>query len=72
MDDMNSKSTIEELSKHITEMVSGKAPSSNSIPSEFLSQCKICLLPLLHEIVVKCLIKGEVPQDIRYANTITL
>ena len=31
-----------------------------------------CLLPLLHEILVKCWREGKVPQDMRDAKVITL
>ena len=67
MDDLDSEPTIEELGKAITEMAPGKAPDSDGIPPDLLRQCKTCLLPLLHDILVKCWREGEVPQDMRDA-----
>ena len=51
IDDLDSEPTIEELSEAITEMASWKAPGS--IPNDLFRQCKSCLLPLLHDILVK-------------------
>ena len=72
MDDLDSEPTIEELSKAITEMASWKAPGSDGIPADLLRQCKSCLLPVLHDILVKCWREGKVPQDKRDAKIITL
>ena len=54
MDDLDNKPTVEELSKVITEMAPWKVPGSDGIPADLLQHCKSCLLPLLHEILVKC------------------
>ena len=64
MDDLDSEPTIEELSKAITEMASWKAPGSDGIPVDLLRQCKSCLLPVLHDILVKCWREGKLPQEI--------
>ena len=37
-----------------------------------VSSMQACLLPLLHEILVKCWREGKVPQDMRDAKVITL
>ena len=68
MDDLGTEPTIEELSKNITEMASRKAPGitkSDGIPADLFRQCKSCLLPLLHGMLVKCWREGKVPQDTR-------
>ena len=51
-------------------MVSWKAPGSDGIPVDLFRQC--CLLPLLHEILVKCWREGKVLQDMRDTKIITL
>ena len=53
MDNLDSGSTVEELSKGITETASWKAADSDCTPADLFRQCKSCLLPLLHEILVK-------------------
>ena len=39
---------------------------------EFFRRCKSFLLPLLHDILVKCWREGRVPQDMHVAKTIVL
>ena len=70
LDDLDTKPTVKELGKAITEMVSWKAPGSDGIPVDLFRQC--CLLPLLHEILVKCWREGKVLQDMRDTKIITL
>ena len=53
-------------------MASWKAPECDGIPEDLFRQCKSCLLPLLHDILVKCWRKGMVPQDMCDAKIITL
>ena len=72
MDDLDNEPTVEELSKAITAMAPWKAPGSDGIPADLLQQCKSCLLPLLHDILVKCWREGKVPQDMCDAKIITL
>ena len=72
IDDLDSERTIDELSNGITEMASWKVPGIDGIPADFFLQCKSCLLPLLHESLVKCWRVGKVAEDIRDANVITL
>ena len=67
MDDLDSVPTTEKLSKAIDIMVPWKAPGSDGIPADLLCHCKSCLLPNLHNILVKCLREGIVPQDMRDA-----
>ena len=71
MNDLESEPTIEELSKAITEMASLKVPSSDDIPVNLFRQCKSCLLPLLHKILVKCWREGNGLQGMRDAKIIT-
>ena len=70
MDDLDSKPTIEELIKGITEMASWKAPDSDAIPADLFRRCKSWLLPLLHDILVKYWREGKVPQDMREAKNL--
>ena len=70
--DLDCEPTREELSKVISTMAAEKASGSDGIPPDLLRQCKTCLLPLLHDILIKCWRKGEVPQDMRDAKIITL
>ena len=72
MDDLDNEPTVEELSKAITAMAPWKAPGSDGIPADLLQHCKSCLLPLLHDILIKCWREGMVPQDMRDAKIITL
>ena len=58
MKDLNSERTIEEHSKDLTEMVAWQVPVSNGIPADLFHQYKSCLLPLQHDILVKCWIEG--------------
>ena len=54
MDVLATEPTIEELSKSITKMAYWKAPDSYGRPADLFRQCKSCLLPFLHDILVKC------------------
>ena len=72
MDDLENEPTVEELSKAITAMAPWKATDSEGISADLLQDCKSCLLPLLHKILVKCWREGIVPQDMCGAKIITL
>ena len=63
MNYMDIETTIEELSKAVTKIASWKAPGSDGILTHLFRQCKCCLLPLIHDILVKCWREVEVPQD---------
>ena len=54
MDDLDNEPTVEELGKAITAMAPWKSPGSHVIPADLLQYCKSCLLPILHDILVKC------------------
>ena len=53
MDDLESVPNTEKLSKSIDMMAIWKAPGSEGIPADLLFHCKSCLLPHLHDILVK-------------------
>ena len=67
MNDLYDEPTVEEL----TTMDPWKAPGSDDIPSDLLQHCKSCLLPHLHEILVKGWREGMVPQNMCDAKIIT-
>ena len=72
MNDLDNEPTVEELSKAITAMSPWKAPGSDGIPADLLQHCKSWLLPLLHDILVKCWREDMVPQDMCDAKIISL
>ena len=72
MEDLDSEPTIECLSKAITQMAYWKAPGSDGIPADLFRQWKSCLLPFVHDILVKLWREGNVQQDMRDAKIITL
>ena len=72
MEDADSEPTVEELSKAIDSLASGKAPGSDGIPPDLLKYCKTSLLHPLHEILCQCWCEGVVPQDMRDAKIVTL
>ena len=53
IDDLVNEPTVEELSNAVTSMAPCKAAGSDRIPADLLKHCKSCLLPLLHDILVK-------------------
>ncbi|XP_063596220.1 uncharacterized protein LOC134773073 [Penaeus indicus] len=65
---------LEELDAEPTldELATGKAPGKDGIPAEVLKCCKGSLITELHEILCLCWREGEVPQDMRDANIVTL
>nr|XP_027222972.1 uncharacterized protein LOC113815075 [Penaeus vannamei] len=72
LEELDSKPTIEELSKALDSLSAGKAPGNDSIPAEVLKYCKETLINELHEILCLYWQEGEVLQDMRDANIITL
>lgn len=64
--------TEDELSRAIDSLPDGKAPGMDGIPAEILKCSKDTLLPSLHELLCKCWTEGEVPQDMRDANIVTI
>ncbi|XP_052673517.1 uncharacterized protein LOC128155711 [Crassostrea angulata] len=72
MDELDVEPTLEELSKAIDNLASGKAPGNDGIPPDLLKQCKSSLLSPLHKVLCECWEDGSVPQDMRDAKIITL
>eukprot|EP00105_Crassostrea_gigas_P021162 XP_011440210.1 PREDICTED: uncharacterized protein LOC105337258 [Crassostrea gigas] len=72
MDELDVEPTLEELSKTIDNLASGKAPGNDGIPPDLLKQCKSSLLSPLHKVLCECWEDGSVPQDMRDAKIVTL
>ena len=72
MDELDSKPSVEDLSKAIDSLASGKAPGNDGIPPELIKHCKTTLLLPLHEVLCQCWQEGAVPQDMRDSKIITL
>ena len=64
--------TLEELSKAIDSLASGKSPGADGIPAEILKTGKAVLLEPLHQLLCLSWELGYVPQDMRDANIVTL
>ena len=63
MEELDTEPTLEELSKAIDSLASGKAPGSDGIPPDLLKHCKTTLLHSLHVLLCQCWQEGAVPQD---------
>ena len=73
MEELDTPPTVEELSKAIDSVANNKAPGKDGIPAEIIKAGKqSCLLSHLHELLLPCWEEGNVPQDIRHANVVTL
>jgi hypothetical protein len=64
--------SVEELSKAIDILSSGKAPGVDGIPAEIIRSGKAGLLKPLQKLLTKCREEGAVSQDTRNANIVTL
>ena len=64
--------TMEELNAAIDQLRTGKAAGNDGICPELLKCGKPALMSHLHKLLCLCWEKGEVPQDMRDANIITL
>ena len=65
MDGLDSEPSVEELSKVIDSLASGKAPGNDGIPPDLIKYCKTTLLLPLHEVICQCWQEGVVPQDMK-------
>ena len=72
MPELDEVPSIEELSKAIDRLPSGKAQGKDSIPAEVIKSSKSTLLVPLHKLLTQCWKEGSVPQDMRESNIITL
>ena len=72
MVELDTEPTIEELSKAIESLASGKAPGTDRILPDLIKHCKTTLLLPLHEVLCQCWKEGAVPQEMRDAKIITL
>ena len=72
MPELDEVPSIEELSKAIDRLHSGKAPGKDGIPAEVIKSSKSTLLVPLHKLLTQCWKEGSVPQDMRDSDIITL
>ena len=72
MEEVDEMPSLEELSKAIDNLPSNKAPGLDGIPAEVIKSGKCPLLQHLYELLCQCQEEGEVPQDMRDCNIITL
>ena len=72
MEELDIEPTLEELSKAIDSLASGKAPGNDGIPQDLLKHCKTTLLHSLHVLLCQCSQEGAVLQGMRDAKIITL
>ena len=54
MEELDTEPTLEELSKAIDSLASGKAPGSNGIPPDLIKHCKTTLLHSLRVFLCQC------------------
>ena len=64
--------TMDELSKVIDRLATGKAPGSDSFSPDLIKHCKTTLLHPLHEVLCQCWRERAVLQDMRDAKIVTL
>ena len=72
MDELDSRPTLEEINQALDQLSSGEAPGKDGIPAEVIKCAKGTLLKELHKILCQCWREGEVPQNMRDANMVTL
>ena len=70
--ELDAEPTVEELSKAMYSLASGKTSGSDGIPPDLIKHCKTTLLQPLHEILCQCWKEGAVQQDMRDAKVVTL
>ena len=71
LEELDSNSTLKQLNRALA-FPSGKGPGNDSIPAETLKCCKENIISEPHEIVCLFWSEGEVKQDMRDANIVTL
>ena len=72
MEELDEVPGLEELSRAIDRLPTGKAPGLDGIPAEVIKSAKGPLLGHLHSLLRQCWTEGQVPQDMRDCNIVTL
>ena len=72
MSELGEATSIDELSKAIDRLPSGKTPGKDGILAEVIKSSKSTLLVPLHKLLTQCWKEGSVPQDMKDSNIITL
>ena len=54
MEELDSEAILEELSKAINSLTSGKAPGSDGIPPDLIKHCKAALLHSVYVLLCQC------------------
>ena len=72
MEELDSLPTMVELSRAIDCLACGKAPGNDGIPPEVLKCGKEILLQPLHDLLTLCWEQGQIPQELKDANIVTL
>ena len=72
MDELDSEPSVEELSKAVDRLASGKSPGNDGIPPDLTKHCNTTLLLPLHKVICQCWQEGAVPQDMRDSKITTL
>ena len=69
---VHAKPTLDELTKVINELSSGKSPGNDRIPAEILKENRNVLLPYLYKLLIICWRQGAIPHDTSDAKKVTL
>ena len=73
MEELDTPPTVDELTKAIKSLASGKAPGSDGLPPEIVKLAsESSLLSHLHDLLLQCWEEGTIPQDMRDAKIVTL
>ena len=72
MPELDEAPSIDELSKAIDRLPSGKTPGKDGILAEVIKNSKSTLLVPLHKLLTQCWKEGSVPQHMKDSNIITL
>ena len=72
MEELDTPPTVDELTKSIKSLASGKAPGSDGLPPEIVKLAsESSLLSHLHDLLLQCWEEGTIPQDMRDAKIVT-